>query len=126
MLAGLGKAQRFVDHTGTFRFSLGRYPQKQSVGRRRASLAVPSLRFTESPGSYSDGHHTPLSSGDEYECPRRSRPGWDNLRDRLTTFYADIREALAETNEDAKTCRDVDSAKLSAQVLRRDIKRCCK
>ncbi|KAH7729416.1 Protein Y77E11A.12 a, partial [Aphelenchoides avenae] len=105
--------------------SIGRFPQpKQAPGRRRASLAVPSLRFTESPGSLSDGHHTPLSSGDEYEGSVSGRPRWDHFRDRLSMFYSDVRGALAETNDDAKMYKDNDSAKLSAYILRRDIKRC--
>ncbi|KAH7703094.1 Protein Y77E11A.12 b, partial [Aphelenchoides avenae] len=100
-----------------------RLPQpKQASGG--ASLEVPSLRTSRSTGNLLDGQHTLLSLGGEHEARVNCRQRWGRYRDRLLLFYADIRGALAETNDDAKLSKDSRPAKLSAYILRRDIKRC--
>ncbi|KAH7718361.1 Protein Y77E11A.12 a [Aphelenchoides avenae] len=101
----------------------GRLPQPKQA-TCGASLEVPSLRLSRSTGNLLDGQHTPLSSGDEHEPPVTVRPRWDHFRDRLLLFYADVRGALAETNDNSNLSKGNHSTKLSAYILRRDIKRC--
>ena len=88
---------------------------------RAQSIAVPAIAVKESNLSPSSS----LSSMNE-DSIVTERSFCENLRGQWSDFYGQVSDAISETNDDIKARKSPEPQKLSPNVLKRDIRRCCK